>query len=590
MRQPFSAVLLRKFALVAAVLSLFLRCSIGAETPRATFCAKPTGLVERNVSYRESSVSRELAARLAGPGKTFLYMRRTSSHAQVRSAMAEMAAASVMLGEKPFGANTPAFDVLTADQLEQIQDSPALASVIEKEKATFENARTDPNWYFYSNSGRFVDYFTKQRKLALEDPDRGVLLLMNEEGEKGSLVSISNEMIKALGAEVVVIEGEGGDDLNPADIKSHPLILRIRDASELGLSETSMNLYKMIQSKAVAETTFLFLMPETIAEATVWGFAPDQAEAYVTNGRRILDDLDRYGVTTQVVKIKSRASVAAAVASKPKGELFVLVGESSDGKTVRVPGSQDTLNSEDFQSLPVGTSFVGLVCNSHTFLEAIPGLSVVGTIYTDVARSVAKILFDKRDYDSLSEYIIGSKAGEKHRTLDVIYTASGHMTAGPASSERPNPQLFIAHPIAGAAGLFAQASTSAQDSKSAPIGPPTPSKDDDHQTLWICLAGVVGALGREVMRWKALTERKRADLFRKPLYIGITVIQLGVAAVAALIFSQLVDGHWKYPIAFVSGAGLEELIRRASMLKIWTPAVPLGPVDVKPSIAEFLRS
>jgi hypothetical protein len=591
MRQPFCAVSLRKFVLVVLVLSLFPRGSIGAEAPIGTFCAKPTGLVERNVAYRDSSGSRELAARLAGPNKTFLYMRRTSSHAQVRAAMATLAFASVMLGDKPFGANTPPAEKLTADQLEQIQDLPTLAAITEKEKKTFEDAATEPNWYFYSNSSRFADYFTKQRNLALEDPDRGVLLLMNNEGEKAGLAKVSSEMIKALGAEVVLIEGEGGDDLNPADIKSHPLILRVTDASDSKSSETSMNLYKMIQSKAIVDTTFLFLMPETPEEATAWGFPPDRAEDYVTNGKRILGDLDRYGLSTQVMRIKSRASLAAAVASKPKDHLFVLVGESSDGKTVRVPGSQDTLNSGDFQSLPVGTSFVGLVCNSQSFLGGIPGLSVVGSIYTDAARSVAHILFDRRASDSLLEYIIGPKKGEKPGIFDVIYTASKNMPKSAGGIGPSYPQLFVAEPVPGAIGLFNQPSTSSQPSTtSGSIAPPGSPNDDDHQTLWICLAGVVGALGREIMRWKALTERKRADLFRKPLYIGITVIQLGVAAVAALIFSQLVDGHWKYPVAFVSGAGLEELIRRASMLKMWTPAVPLGPGDTKPSIAEFLRS
>ena len=86
----------------------------------------------------------------------------------------------------------------------------------------------------------------------IEDPDRGVLLLMNNEGEKAGLAKVSSEMIKALGAEVVLIEGEGGDDLNPADIKSHPLILRVTDASDSKSSETSMNLYKMIQRKKYA--------------------------------------------------------------------------------------------------------------------------------------------------------------------------------------------------------------------------------------------------------------------------------------------------------------------------------------------------
>ena len=98
----------------------------------------------------------------------------------------------------------------------------------------------------------------------IEDPDRGVLLLMNNEGEKAGLAKVSSEMIKALGAEVVLIEGEGGDDLNPAGIKSHPLILRVTDASDSKSSETSMNLYKMIQSKKICLRAQGELDPHTL--------------------------------------------------------------------------------------------------------------------------------------------------------------------------------------------------------------------------------------------------------------------------------------------------------------------------------------
>lgn len=35
----------------------------------------------------------------------------------------------------------------------------------------------------------------------------------------------------------------------------------------------------------------------------------------------------------------------------------------------------------------------------------------------------------------------------------------------------------------------------------------------------------------------------------------------------------------KYPVAFVSGAALEEPIRLAMRLKVWTPAVAHGPAE-----------
>ena len=225
-------------------------------------------------------------------------------------------------------------------------------------------------------------------------------------------------------------------------------------------------------------------------------------------------------------------------------------------------------------------------------MEGLPGLSIVGTVYTDALRSISKVLFDKRETDTLTEYISGPKASGRNGILDAVYTTAEHMSVGTGTLL---PSIFIAQPTPGAAGLFKPATPVAQQQpqrSGEKIPPPQGPKQDEqsYPALWICLAGVVGGMGRELMRWKSLSDRKRADLFRKPQYFVISLIQLGLAASVALIFTQVVSGNWKYVVAFVSGAGLEELIRLAMKLEIWTPAVPHGSEEMRPSIAEYLRA
>ena len=104
-------------------------------------------------------------------------------------------------------------------------------------------------------------------------------------------------------------------------------------------------------------------------------------------------------------------------------------------------------------------------------------------------------------------------------------------------------------------------------------------------------AGVLGALTREFFRWRRLSKRNRADLFRKPQYVAISVVQMALGGAAATIFGPLVPYGWQLAVSYVCGAGLEELIRRASMLEVWTPSVPHG-ADAKDNGTplEFLRA
>src|SRR6266700_2458294 len=107
---------------------------------------------------------------------------------------------------------------------------------------------------------------------------------------------------------------------------------------------------------------------------------------------------------------------------------------------------------------------------------------------------------------------------------------------------------------------------------------PAPPENQPSAAL-LFFTGVAGAVGREILRWRRLSGRRRTDLFRKPKYFAISAIQILLGGAIALIFGNVVSVAWSYVIGFVSGAGLEEIVRRAMMLKVWTPPVPHGPTE-----------
>lgn len=105
------------------------------------------------------------------------------------------------------------------------------------------------------------------------------------------------------------------------------------------------------------------------------------------------------------------------------------------------------------------------------------------------------------------------------------------------------------------------------------------------------VSGMIGGLAREFFRWKRLSVRKRADLFRHPQYFAISALQVALAGSVAMIFGPVVSGAWEFPVGFVAGVGLEELVRRAALLEVWTPSVPHGGrTGAAPSSLEYLRA
>ena len=124
--------------------------------------------------------------------------------------------------------------------------------------------------------------------------------------------------------------------------------------------------------------------------------------------------------------------------------------------------------------------------------------------------------------------------------------------------------------------------------------PSEPQRGDEHsqaRTNWaVIISALVGGFLREIVRWKRLSDRKRQDLYVRPAYLAISVIEILLGIWVAILFAGLVAQTFKPIIAFVAGVGVEEVVRRAAKLKVWIPSVPLGEAKSRGSFLEYLRT
>jgi len=320
---------------------------------------------------------------------------------------------------------------------------------------------------------------------------------------------------------------------------------------------------------------------------------------YVTNGRRILGDLKRYGFGSSVVKINNQnkeQGIAAARSAGASGKkLVVVIGESSDGKTVRIPGSTEGITSDDVASSNGGVPLLGLVCNSQNLLSDAFGVGVIGTVFTDQIRSMMRVVFDKRPPDSLSEFLEipyrRVPSPQRSRVSDALGSIAQHMTVVSTSGVRTRPVLF-ARVSPAVPTPTPSSSTSSSSSATPPQSQESGNKPADSNPLGLLFgSGMIGGIAREFFRWKRLSNNRRADLFRHLQYFCISTVQVLLAGLVAMIFGPVVASPWQFPVGFVAGVGLEELVRRGASLQIWTPSVPHGGGRaLGPSYLEYLRA
>ncbi len=575
-------------------LALFFSTGSLVFATNAVWCAKPLGLLERNHTFELDDTQRgiRLAQSLSASGTTFLYLRRTPVESQTYAAVGGM-----IYGIQR--ATNPSASKLTVDEIDAELKKPALQQGLSELTTAAKNARTEPNWYFYSNAPVFKQYIHEHLQLDLQSPDKGALLLMDDSGAQAAWLRIVTDLVSYLKPTLILLQGEEPPvsfDL-PKSLANRPLVIRLRGVNDSISHDVTLGMDAISElSTADAKTTsIIFLMPETKNETRDWHFSDEKAERFVTNGSRILQDLHQYGFTASVTKAKSRDNALAAIKdARSSKRLVVLVGEAGDHNDIRVPGSSGTIGSDDLATVVGSSALLGLVCDSNSFATS-RSLSVIGKISTDRIRGITRVLFDKRQPDSTDEYLdvpISTTVVKAARSLDSLGIIAARMRG--SSAEMANaPALFVVTGSAPSAPTSAPIQSSAPATQTGSL-PPMPAPDPTPRPPWqlLFLSGVIGALAREVQRWRRLTNRRRADKFRKMKYFIISLVQISIGGSLAVIFAQFADAPWCYPIGFVAGAGQEELLRRAMMLKIWTPSVDHGP-EAEPdpdSALEYFRT
>lgn len=107
------------------------------------------------------------------------------------------------------------------------------------------------------------------------------------------------------------------------------------------------------------------------------------------------------------------------------------------------------------------------------------------------------------------------------------------------------------------------------------------------------LLGALGALAREILRWRKLYLAGRLKKYLNPTYISIAAAVVILAGVCAMVFTPALATapNLVRPMSFVIGAGFELLVQQAAKLRM--PSLPMGEDQGKarpPSVNEFLRA
>jgi hypothetical protein len=113
----------------------------------------------------------------------------------------------------------------------------------------------------------------------------------------------------------------------------------------------------------------------------------------------------------------------------------------------------------------------------------------------------------------------------------------------------------------------------------------------DH--FFVLGSAAVGALAREVFRWRALYLHGRIQKYTNPLYVCIAGSIIILASITALIVAAMLPfGPTRYLIAFVVGAGFELVVQAAAKLQM--PNIPMGSSEeqreLPASLHEFLAA
>lgn len=414
--------------------------------------------------------------------------------------------------------------------------------------------------------------------------------------------------LRSLHPAFVLIDSETPISETPFD-PNESLILKVNtSAADDGLTE-QLNVLSRLWKATPQSATILNLLPESKKEALTWGLSDLDAVAYADAGREFSSNLDNYGFRHKVSVPRNTNEFQSKIEEAARlGDIVVVIGESGDeGGTLRIPGSDQTIDAKKaFSSLPSKAMVVGLFCNSHQSLINTNAVSFVGTIYSDKTQKLLRIVLDKREPGTVAEYI-----GASTNVDSSLYVSHDHVSraslpsllAGLSGSLQSGQQALGFPLIRFPLPVTESAYVSGKPKQTPP--PVQPQGEVQQQpgvieipaktpNYWLCLAvGLLGGLCREFLRWKRLAESKRHDLYLKPLFYAISLGEMALGALLALVFVNLSPVRaTDLPISFVAGAGFEFIVQLAMKGKMWTPrGVPQGAGVLRPaSVIEYLRA
>lgn len=583
----------RRFIALLILLFIF-KPSIDGQN--VVLCQKPLAQFEAYFAYRESSRQRDFAERLAGRKGSFLYLRQISANETMRALDAVLR----IDRDEGISPDTKISPKKLEWYGELMYERP---EVIYGKKSDQHIAGYDlaSDWYLYTNSNRLKSSLLRNRKVTLDE--KGNVLQMDKAAAR-MISTLFSKLVDEADPSVVLIESAIDVDLKLKGFGSQrPLIVRIanKNSSEWWRNE-SADIVSQIRTARPENTTIMFLMPENAAEAEKWGFSEELAKRFVVNGDRILRDLQVYGFHRSVVRPRSAASALtlAGSISASSDRSILIVGESTDGKSVRIPGSADVIPYSELGRAMrnTNTRILGLACNSHSMLSETPGVGVIGPIYTDQVRRVMRIVLGQREHNSHRDYIdvpYSAKSVRNSNLSDAIAVISKHMHTNVSDSPRravlysfrssmPGPPPQTPSP----AGKNDSDPSGKNDSNS--FGKDPTEEEKRFVLLATFGAGFIGAFSRECLRWRRLMVRKRSRFYRQPKYFVISGALVVSGSLAAVFMCARLPMHLQPPIGFLVGAGFEELVRRASRLEIWTPSVAHGSEgQSQDDLLEYLR-
>ncbi len=184
------------------------------------------------------------------------------------------------------------------------------------------------------------------------------------------------------------------------------------------VTEASLKLVnaKSILNASLDDVVVLNLLPTVKSQTITWdGYTDEALNGYVEWGQRVHNILNSRNVLTIQDTSTPDAIRTQINQARATRKILMIIGESQDSKSIRLPGSASLPTS---QLVPSDMTVVGLFCGSADSLRQVAGLAVSGTLKADEAVAILKKLIKRAQNDqptTVSEFINDSLIYASHR-------------------------------------------------------------------------------------------------------------------------------------------------------------------------------